>query len=421
MRGKARAYSLLELLIALFLVFGASLYLFSLYAFGAQATSDTQALTIATFLAQAKMEEIQDQPWSPNSRDREGNFEAPYALYRWQLEVEDFNGHLQLLKLRVWLQGSFINCRLWRLGGAHTGLDVEAQEYDSQQVWTLASGDDPFWQRNSWLEALLRPRPHLPATWRSGQAAGHPGQGLLGLSHAWEPKVAKLTFDGEGEPLGARVWELPAPQPGYPPYWRGLASDKMGYRVWGADGANRALWSWGASQPMPTSPQVGRDLFISQRLPLGDLRGIASDQFGSTLWLCEGRERRLRPFYWGAPLRGVEDLEEAGAGAYWGEPLRPPFAGVGVLQGVACNSWGSVLYTLDNAYLYLYLFSDSAAGSWQRVKLPPALQRERPRALWTDPGHSRLYLYTLAGGLWQWTPDNRGRLKAAALQPLPWR
>ena len=50
-----------------------------------------------------------------------------------------------------------------------------------------------------------------------------------------------------------------------------------------------------------------------------------------------------------------------------------------------------------------------------------ALRKAQPRALWIDPGNSRLYINTLAGGQWAAAPSIDGTLKSSSFSRINWR
>ena len=423
MKKKAlRAYTLLELMMGIFLVFCAAGYLLGTYAFGARASLSTDRFTAAVNLGQAKMEELQNCPSAHLLTEQKGKFPYPHQDYYWHIKVSAFSKDFSLLTVRTGQNGAPL-CTLRRLINTASYTSIDAHIYDSETIFTDNSSKLPFAKVSFWEPFATTPKTVGAAVnWPTGAICGHPGLGIVWASHSQQPKIMQMLFNAEGKNIACKTIEVPANNQGYRAHIIDLAADKMGNFLFCADSANRALWV------LDDSGSSGGDYswkdglcLVSKQKPIQDLRGIACDQYGSTIWLCEGAPRRLRQFYWGKmPKEGVQEKINSFSG--WGEIVDVPFSGAGRLQSVAVNSWGSAVYTIDNSFVYTLIFQENGdCGIWQQIPMSEALRKAQPRALWIDPGNSRLYINTLAGGQWAAAPSIDGTLKSSSFSRINWR
>ncbi|MBQ7501221.1 hypothetical protein IJT93_00700 [bacterium] len=417
-----RGYSLLELIIAFALLFIACAHLFSLYAFGTRAARTTKEATTAAFLAQEKMEEWQFGAEKLLGGSQEGFGKGVYSSYKWRAERQPFSEDFCLLTVSAWAPNS-PKCSLRKLCPVDRSAPVSLHCYDSEV--DFADGGPLTWQaRNYWYDGLLSFKSVIfDENWHTSAMAGHPGTGLMWLADGGRGYLAKLILSDIGKFKMIFKYKCPQPKNGYSPVFAGIAADKEGNFVFCADKANRALWVLDDSRDNKIAFWTDSTFFTCKSEPLADLTSIACDQYGSTLWLCEGRERRLRAAYWGgAPPGG--SYEKFGPCGYWGEKIVCPYKDCGILRAVAVNGWGSVIYTVDSSYLYCVIYKDNGVSVkpvWQRLKLPEKLRKAAPGGLCVDPCNSRLYINTVAGGLWLAVPKADGTLSAACLSELDWR
>lgn len=417
-----KGYSLLELVIALGLLFIACAHLFSLYAFGVKAARSSKEATAAAFLAQEKMEEWQFGAEKLNHGSQEGRGTGVYSDYRWKAESQPFSEDFSLLTVSAWAPHS-PKCSLRRLCPTDRSAPVSLHCYDSEV--DFADGGALAWQaRNYWYDSLVSFKSVIfDEAWRTTAIAGHPGSGLMWLADGGQGRLARLILSDIGKFKMIYKIKCPPQEKGYNPVIAGIAADKMGNFVFCADKANRALWILDDSRDNGAYYWIGNTFYTCGSEPLGELTGIACDQYGTTLWLCEGRQRRLRTVYWGAPPCGGPYERFASCG-YWGEKIACPYKDCGILRSVAVNSWGSVLYTVDSSYLYSVVYNDdggSVKPLWRRLKLPDRLRKAAPRGLSVDPCNSRLYINTVSGGLWLAVPKADGTLSSGSLSELDWR
>ena len=421
MRRKVQlAYTLLELMFGMFLLFCAAGYLLGTYAFGAKASLSTDRFTTAINLGQAKMEELQSRPPSSLLAIQKGTFSKPYQNYYWTAQASAFSEDFVLLTVRTGQRNAPL-CTLRRLLNSEARTSIDAHMYDSEVVF-CGSGSKPpfsmvsFWKPTSFVQKFSS----LPSDWNTGAICGFPGQGLVWLSHYRKPQLLQLIFDEEGKNNSCKVINIPKPSQGYEANIVDIASDKMGNFLFCADSANRALWVLDDSSNRGTYSWKNGQCLVSKQNPIKDLCGVDCEQYGSSVWLCEGGARRLRQFFWGNLPQAAK--EKIHAYAAWGETFAVPFSGVGKLNSVAVNSWGSAIYTMDNSFIYTLIFQENGGkGQWLQTAMPERLRQERPRALWIDPGNSRLYINTLAGNKWVATPSADGTLKAGSFNRQSWR
>lgn len=415
-----RAYTLLELMMGIFLVFCVAGYLLGTYAFGAKASLSTDRFTTAVNLGQAKMEELQNSPLALLPIEQKGMFSTPYRDYYWTAQISAFSDDFSLLTVRTGQRNAPL-CTLRRLINTAASTSIDAHIYDSEAVFTDGCFKSPFAKVSFWDPLAVAQKTFGAASnWSTGAVCGYPGQGIVWLSHSRQSKLLRLTFNAEGKNTACQTIEIPQISQGYRAHIIDIASDKMGCFLFCADSANRALWVLDDSSIDGTYSWKNGLCLTSKQKPIKDVRGIACDQYGSTVWLCEGAPRRLRQFYWGSLPKAVQEKINTLSG--WGETLEIPFSGAGALHSVAVNSWGSVIYTMDNSFIYTLLFQENGSkGYWQQITMPEQLCKARPRALWIDPGNSRLYINTLTGGQWVAAPSADGTLKSGCFSQMNWR
>lgn len=414
------AYTLLELMMGIFLVFCAAGYLLGTYAFGSKASLSTDRFTTAINLGQAKMEELQSRPPSSLLSLQKGTFPIPHQDYYWTAQTSNFSDDFILLTVRTGQKNAPL-CTLRRLLNNGEQASIDAHLYDSEVVFTDNNLKSPFSMASFWQPAGAAQKiSGLPSDWHTGAICGHPGQGLVWLSHNRRPQLAQLTFNDKSKNDACKIINIPKPSRGYEVNIVDIATDKMGNFLFCADSANRALWVLDDSNGKGTYSWKNGQCLISQKKPINDLCGVDCEQYGSSVWLCEGRPRRLRQFFWGnLPQAAKEKLHSYAA---WGDTFEVPFSGIGNLHSVAVNSWGSVIYTMDNCFIYTLIFQENdGKGRWLKTAMPERLRQERPRALWIDPGNSRLYINTLAGKKWVAIPSIDGILKAGCFSQQNWR
>lgn len=86
--GAEPGFTLLEVLVALVILGVALTALLSAEAAGVRLRSQSQELTLATFLAQARMTDVELAGF-PELGTREGDFGDAYPGYRWELTVSE--------------------------------------------------------------------------------------------------------------------------------------------------------------------------------------------------------------------------------------------------------------------------------------------------------------------------------------------
>ena len=420
-RQALRAYTLLELMMGIFLVFCAAGYLLGTYAFGAKASLNTDRFTTAVNLGQAKMEELQNRPPISLPAEQKGKFASPHQDYYWHAQVSTFSQDFSLMTVRTGQNGAPL-CTLRRLVNNIVPVSIDAHVYDSEAVFTDSRFNKfPFVKVSFWDPSAVIPKTlGIAATWPTGALCGHPGQGVVWLSHNRQPQILQVLFNAEGKNIACKAIEVPTNKQGYKAHIIDLAADTMGNFLFCADSANRALWVLDDSDSSGSYSWKNGLCLTSKQKPLKDLRSIACDQYGSTVWLCEGAPRRVRQFYWGSLPKGTKEKINSFSG--WGEAIVVPFPGAGRLHSVAVNSWGSAIYTMDNGFIYSLIFQEnSGQGSWQQIAMPEQLCKAQPRALWIDPGNSRLYINTLTGKQWVASPSVDGTLKSGSFSQINWR
>jgi len=397
--------SLLELLLAVLLVFLASLYLMSLFSSGACLALRAREYTVATLLARSRMERLMASPMDA-ILPGQGGFPKPHGEYRWEVRVEDYEGDLKMLELAVTSPRgvrSFLRTLRRQVGFFGVACDPAAHRVvfavPGQAAVQVLEEDGEVTRGPALPGGASPPQP--------GGVAGGPGLGYLwvvdqanlNVHYFREPQAG--VFDG-GEP------RVPCPVPTFAsPRFAGVATDASANRLFLADRANRGLWilsdapafgpgPWGTGRPLaPREPALG--------VP----SGVAADASGSVVWVADTENRCLRKLLLGdGPAPGRDFEEEPGVG-WWCRRRYRPDAGLGVPQGLAVNPWSSAVLCVSDSDLWVLDFFPGPSGdfqeSWRRIPLPQDLVGARPSGLCLDPFRSVVYLNTRSGQLWKHT------------------
>lgn len=422
-RHALRAYTILELLVSMTIIFGTCGCLFGMIAMGTSAVRGTKNTSVSSALAQSKMEELQVMPLASISAQKNGRFPAPHSAFLWDSDISEFSIDFKLLTVRAWTPGSpyaVIN----RLLPSPPLSSIDSHIYDGEAAagasdskfsFTRFSGD-PRIIRNYAVRGL-----NGDSEWKTGALCGFPGQGLVWTAHAALPRIGRCIFDESGECVQTDIFEVPVPSKGYPPLIKALASDRMGNFVFCADAANRALWVLNDTAAGGRPSWNDGYCLVCDSNPLGDLAGAACDKYGCIVWLCEGSQRRLRNFYWGSsPYSGAE---AAGTYGYWGDVYNVPFKDGSDLRGVAVSGAGTAVYTMDASSLYGLLYIENSVRGliltdWFRTTLPEELKDARPADLWVDENGSRLNFIAASSELWSASIDKDGRVSASSFSRM---
>ncbi|MBQ7528820.1 hypothetical protein IJT10_02810 [bacterium] len=393
-------YSLLELLIAVTVLFIASFYLFSLYAYGCKAAKNTRTANTSVFLAQEKLEEIRPFANDLYTKSVSGEFAEPYEGYKWKAEIKPFLDTFGLLQVSVWKKNS-PPCRLRVLCANPSCGSVSSHVYDSEVVYTVPQDKIAF-KCNSYWENSNQTfnNPKSLGAWKTTSLVGHPGRGLVWLADGEQAKVARCVYV-DNKLTNCDVFVAPNTTGGQKPYFIDIAGDIMGNYLFVADSANQGIWILDDSQAK--TQWVGNKYLPCYEDPLDGISGLACDQYGENVWVCEGAKRSLRLF----------------SGGRWLTKLEVPYSGNSLLKGIAVNPWGSAIYTFDSSCLYILIYSD--LPRWQKVSLPLELIEQDPQGICCDPYNSRLYMNTAKGKPWLIVPQSDGRVFKEYFKQTGWK
>lgn len=396
-------YSLLELLIAISLLFIASFYLFSLYAYGCKAAKNSRTANTSVFLAQEKLEEIRPFANDLYSQSANGEFAKPYEGYKWKAEIKPFLDTLGLLQVSVWNKNS-PPCHLRVLCAKPGYGSISSDLHDNEVIYTVPKNKMCFNRYSYWKEASQQfPSLTKLDNWKTSSIAGHPERGLVWMADGEQAKIARCVYV-DSELRKYDIFEPPHKADEQKPYFVDIAGDIMGNFLFVADSANRVLWILDDSDPKDTKAQwLGGKCWPCYEDPLGDISGVACDQYGESVWVCEGAKRSLRLF----------------CGGKWITKMVVPYSGSSPLKGIAVNPWGSAIYTYDSSYLYTLIYSD--APYWRKVELPYELMARDPQGICCDPYNSRLYMNTSEGHPWLITPQNDGSIFKENFSSTGWK
>lgn len=278
---RTRGYSLLETLIAFFLLFVISVYLMQLFAGGFQTVDRSIELTVATFLAQQKMEEVID---SDTIANQSGTFTGTYTDYTFTVSTSDFT--LDLLRVEVDVRGR-------RGATAHlvtlkTGTDFAGMATDSQS--TTAT----FRRQQGMVPDAYDQPPDTFALLQALPANGVPAGVAVDdqNSVAWvaDRRNKQLWYYNKSAVGGTAPWEgpyIPAGNAMGTP--TGVATDAFANVAWVADASNNEIWyyrasdnSWRSTRPLAP--------------PLGKPAGIGTDAAASAVWVVDASNQCVREY-----------------------------------------------------------------------------------------------------------------------------
>ncbi len=404
-RPRPAGLSLLELLLAVLLVFLASLYLLSLFSSGAALALRTRDYTVATLLARNRLELLSASPMEAVIEGC-GGFPDPHDGYRWDVRVEDYEGDLKMLELVVTSpRGVRSALRTLRRQVDFFGVACDPA---AQRVVFAAPGQAAVQILEE--EGEVSRGPALPARAlpsRAGGVAGCPGLGFL-----WVVDQANLNVEYFRETqaglFDAGESRAPAPGPSVAsPRFAGAATDASANRLFLADRANRGVWILRDTGAFGQEPW-GNGLPLSPQEPsLGVPSGVAVDASGSVLWVADTENMCLRKLLMHGLSAPSQDFEEEPGVGWWSRRRYRPDAGLATPQGLAVNPWSSAVLCVTESDLWVLDFVPGPSGifqeSWKRTPLPEDLVRARPSGICLDPFRSVVYLNTRSGQLWKHT------------------
>jgi len=368
--------TLLEVMIALFLLFMASFFILEMFGQALLTFSRSKDFTVATFLAQQKMEEVLYLDTIPG---QSGSFSAPFDVYTFTVAMLPYNGMFNTLRVDV-SGPRGVRSRLVALKsvpaefvGVATDLasSIVAEADPATNKVRLYSGD-------SFTTPLTElPSPSLPVLPTVGQAGKPAGvaQDFLGGTVWVGDRINKLLYVAYLD-SPSPIWTATATPPlGVP---SGVATDAHASTVWvgianpptgnGIQRYNADAGTWGAVLPLPGGGQPA---------------GLATDASGNFVWVANMLANKVQVY-------------DSGAGT-WGSDLAPGGGFIEGPRGLAVTSQGQFLWVADLTNLYRY-----DGSSWSAFPLPTALQTADTRALGlaTDQFGNLVWLHTTDNTLW---------------------
>lgn len=392
---RPRGASILEILLAILILFLATLYLLSMFASGQGFTVRGREYSATTFLAQNRMEELLAAPADVLAAGS-GKFTPPHEDYAYEVRISDYEGDLKLVEVVV-TSPRGARSRLQTLRRVETFFGIACDPAANRLVYA-APGQAQLQLLQDGGSATAGPA--LPEG-QPGAVAGHPGLGLL-----WgvDQSVGRVTYLPTDRP--AATLEPPSALGQERPRFAGAASDAWGNRLFLADRANRGLWILHDSAPLGGRGWNSRSPLAPEEPALGTPSGVGTDAAGSVVWVADTEAQCLRMLRLTAPADPSGYEAEPGVGWWSRTQFRPP-DGLQAPQGVAVNPWGSTVFTVDSKNLARLDFVPRVGGGydalWTLTALPQALQDARPSGVCFDPFRNVVYLNTRTGQVWKHT------------------
>jgi hypothetical protein len=401
-RPRPRGISLLEVLLAILLVFMAASCLLGLFGSGQGLALRGREYSIATLLAGNRMEELLACPLEDVSPGT-GEHSEPYRGYTWEVALHDFEGDLKMLEVLV-LSPRGARCALRTLRRTSEFFGIACDPWAGWLVFSVP-GDPAVRILQDGSRAAPGPSlPPGPSPARAGGLAGPPGAGFLWVADQVHRNVVYFRQKESGGFEEGEVHALVPPSEVKTPTFAGLASDGFANRLVLADRANRALWILADS---PVDSERVRGPLAPREPALGTPAGVAVDGSASVVWVADAEHGCLRQLLVGGEPASPADYEvEPGVG-WWNRECFRPEEGMGSPQGVAVNPWSSAVLCVDEGSLHLLEFVPMSAGSyaqvWSRRRLPDDLIQARPSGICLDPFRNVVYLNTRRGQVWKST------------------
>lgn len=404
-RRRIVAYTLLELLVSMLILYMACSYLMSLFSSGRRFGLRNREYSTTVFLARNKMEYLCCMPADKLENISSGHFTGDYSGYSWRVSLSGFSGNLKLLTLEV-ESPLRTKTTLRRLVRGRAFMGVACDSFSDQVIWSVPKSASVNFMQSSGsasLQSLSLVLPGISPCY-TGALSGIPGRGAVWAACANRPAIGYYTFSSANKLKARYVLKAPAAGERSAPVFAGIAGDSWGNRLYCADVNNGAIWiaqdgltknalQWSAESPLRP-----------KKVPLEKPMGLALDEHASILWIAESAARAIRPLYLNSGIKPSGSGTEAAAGVgWWGNRLALP-QGTEALQGLAVNSWGSSLFAVDDHHLLILTYKMNAAGSltsaWSVYSLPSALRSAMPSGLACDPFKNVLYINTSRGELW---------------------
>ncbi|MBI3924170.1 MAG: hypothetical protein HY319_01390 [Armatimonadetes bacterium] len=393
---RSRGLSLLELMLAFVLILLVTLYLMSLFASGQRHNLRAQQYSTGVFLANDKLQELLALP-ADALDDETGAFSAPFQDYAYTVTVRDYEDDLRELEVLVRSPiGAVAMARTLHGDVRSQGLTVNPSTH---QLALTVAGETrlgKFTDNDAGGDVFTMLDPAGPAP-NPAAVAGQPGWNLLWVVDQEDGPVPFR--EASSPPWGAPV-AVPSPAGLPTPRFSGAAMDRFGSRLYLADAANRGLWmladtgtpSW--RTPTPIAPEDP---------PLGAPAAVATDLFGSLVWVADREFQCLRKLLVTStpPPYPAADLEAEPGVGYWHRTRFRPAQGMAQPAGVAMDPNGWAVYVLDQGALRRFV---DDTGEWTVLsELPEDLIRAGPAGLAHDPFANVFYVNSRRGSRYKYT------------------
>lgn len=396
LKRKFCGYSIVEVLMAVMLLFLATSYLLGMFAAGRHYMLRSREYSTALLLARSKMEQLLAVPAESMASYSTGMFKKPFNKYSWKVNIEEYDSGLSALNLEVKAPSKVI-ATLRTLRKVSVFRGVSCDSYTNQVIYLDGKGSVLRMFSDGKAQALKS----FSSSWRAGGVTGAPGRGFAWASSANEPKILYMRFSADSVLQSTSTYSVPESQYAQKPVFADIASDYWGSRLYCADIVNKAIRvaeHSGANVKWKTVSPV--------KEPLGKPVGLGTDEFGSILWIADGENDCLRLLHTDPTETVPAGAEKAQGIGWWDKSVSIPYSVRG-LRGLAVNKQGSAVYTVDSACLYILSSFTSDGASWSKADLPKKLCDASPSGLACDAFRNAVFINTVSGGLWHFDVNSR--------------
>lgn len=407
---RSAGHSLLELVMAVFLLYMAAVYLLGMFASGCRYSARNREQAATTYLARTHIERLLAQSSESLLNTLTGPCAAPYQEYKWRAQGSQYNSELMLIEVTVTSPAkASTTLRTFKPLVCFYGLDCDWAA--NQVVYAKAKSLSFHWLDDLKLGSTVSINDIGQGTGSSNyplDVVGSPALGFTWSIRRGRNAVDYTRYSRLGQATGAGKSYSPQPASGVkPPLFCSLVGDHYASRVFAADFNNCGIWLLDDSKRPGQAIWHGNSPLKPSTKPIGRLGGMAIDDKASQLWLVDTQNDTLRQLLLGpARVRPGLDYEYAPNVGWWSAPVSLPYP-VNGLAGVAVSSWASSVFAVDRNCLYCLAYvanhNNQLVQSWTKHILPDDLVVDGPSGIKCDRYSNVVFINTRRGSVWKYT------------------